>query len=142
MMTTKIILIISLFCNLISAQNNIIKGHFNLDHHLDTLEYQCYRAGEIAIDPTCRIKIKLGNLKKEYTYNVEYVAHPIITNCGRGCILLSDISRDTEYRKEYRYNKTYNTWILTANRIKYNYDKRKNENHMPKNKLGLDGNEY
>lgn len=58
MKTTKIILVMSLFCNFISAQNIIIKGHFNLDHHLDTLEYQCYKAGEIAPDPTCKIKIR------------------------------------------------------------------------------------
>lgn len=129
----------SLFCNFISAQNIIIKGHFNLDHYLDTLEYQCYKAGEIAPDPTCKIKIKLGNLKEEYTYNIEYVAYPIITNCGRGCILFSDISKDTEYDKKYRYDKTYNTWILTFDRIKYNYGKRKTENHIPKNKLRIDG---
>ncbi|WP_312392702.1 hypothetical protein [Chryseobacterium sp.] len=133
-----------LFVYMFSYSQKIVDD-FNGDNIKDTLNYKCYRVGEIEniFDPTCKIKLRLGKTNKLYNFNLSYISYPVITNCGKGCISLYDDAKDTEYTQEYHYSKKYDDWILTLDETLYNYQKGKIESNLSKNyKLGISGKKY
>lgn len=143
MMTKKIFgIFVFIYCYSYSQQ---IVADFNNDKINDTLNYKCYRVGEIknTIEPTCKITLKIAKRNKLYNFNLPYVSFPVITNCGNGCISLYDDAKDTEYTQEYTYYPKYDNWILTMDETLYNYENGKIENNLPKKYLiGIDGKKY
>ncbi|MCS4302471.1 hypothetical protein [Chryseobacterium sp. BIGb0232] len=144
MMIKKInIICITFFSAFLYSQE--VVGDFNNDKIDDTLTYKCYKVGEIKEinEPTCKAVLVLGQSKKRYDFNLNYVSSPVISNCGPGCILLYDASADTEYTQEYTYFPKYNNWILTKDETLNKDEDGKIENNIPKNYLlSIDNKKY
>ena len=135
-------MLLLVYCYSYSQQ---IIADFNNDKVKDTLNYKCFRIGEIKdiVEPTCKLTLELRNLNKVYHFDLPYVYYPVISNCGNGCISLYDNAKDTEYTQEYNYSKKYDNWILTIDETRYNYENGKVENNLPRDYLlGIDGRKY
>lgn len=144
MMIKKTSMLVLLFVYIFSYSQKIIDD-FNGDNIKDTLNYKCYKVGEIEniIEPTYKLILKISKTGKLYKFDLPCVSDPVISSCGKGCISLYDDAKGTEYTQEYKYSKKYNDWILTLDETRYNYENGKVENDLPKKyKLGISGKKY